>query len=161
MSRSLLAVSLLLAFATPATASTVEPGEWEQVVSIDAAEGGPHGAMKRTVRSCITSADATALGDKQRWADEMVRANPQAECKVKETKQEGNAITAVLTCANDVVLTVRQDFQGTSGTIVAETAVGGVSQGKNKIESKRISETCSPESIEQWKSQNPGKTFAP
>jgi len=161
MSRSLLAVSLLLAFAAPATASTVEPGEWEQTVSIDASEGGPHGSMKRTVRSCITSQDASTLGDKQRWADEMVRANPQAECKVKETKQEGNAISAVLACKNDVILTVRQDFQGTTGKIVAETTMGGVTQGKNTIESKRISDACSPESIEQWKSMNPGKTFAP
>jgi hypothetical protein len=117
--------------------------------------------MKQTVRSCITKQDAEIFNDPKRWAQEMVNANPQAGCKIQDTKQEGSATTAVLACEGDVTLTVKQDFSGTTGAIDAQTAVGGVVQGKNRIASKRVSETCSPETIEQWKSQNPGKTFAP
>jgi|SRR5690606_3329525 len=162
MSRSFASLPLLvLIAASPALAGNVQPGEWEQTLTLEPSEGSPHGPMKQTVRSCITSADAAIFNDRDRWAQEMVSANPEAGCKIKETKQDGNAITAVLTCDGDLTLTVKQDFNGTEGSIDAQTAVGGVVQGRNLIRSKRISETCSPETIERWKAVNPGKTFTP
>jgi hypothetical protein len=39
--------------------------------------------------------------------------------------------------------------------------VGGKSQSQNHIVAKKVADTCSPASIEQWKKQNPGRTFAP
>lgn len=164
MSRSPIALLplLVLVAASPALASDVKPGEWEQTLTVEAAnDPSGHGAMKQTVRSCITSQDAAIFNDRDRWAQAMVDANPQAGCKVKETKQDGNAVTAVLTCENELMLTVKQDFTGTAGSIDAQTAVSGVVQGRNLIESKRVSDTCSPEAIERWKAQNPGKTFEP
>jgi len=163
MSRSLPALALLapLLAALPANAGGgVQPGEWEQAMTITAPEM-PGSPMQQTVRQCITSADAAVFADRDRWAKEMVSANPQAKCKIVETKQDGSAVSVVLACEGDVRLSVRQDFQGTTGTIDAESTVGGKLQSKNHIVSKKVSDTCSPAAIEQWKKQNPGKTFAP
>jgi len=164
MIRSALAALALLAplFAVPAAraASPIEPGEWEQVMTISA-EGSPHGPMQKTARACITSEDAAIFSDGKRWADQMVKANPEAKCRIADTKHEGSAMSVVLACEGDVRLTVRHDFQGKAGTIDAETAVGGVVKGTNHIVSKKVADTCSPETIEQWKHQNPGRTFAP
>lgn len=164
MSRSPIALLPLLALvaATPALAGEIQSGEWEQTLTV-VAEGAPpgHGPMKQTMRTCITSREAAIFSDRERWAQEMMNANPQAGCKLGETKQKGNAVTAVLTCPEDLTLTVTQDFSGTTGVIEAQSSVGGVVQSRNRIESRRVADTCSPETIERWKQQNPGKTFAP
>jgi len=163
MTRSLPALALLapLLAALPAHAGgRIEPGEWEQQMTITAPEM-PGSPMQQTMRQCITSADAAIFSDRDRWAKEMVNANPQVKCKIEETKQDGSALSVVLACEGDVRLTVRHDFQGTTGTIDAESTVGGAFQSKNHIVSKKVADTCSPASIEQWKKQNPGKTFAP
>lgn len=154
-----LALVPLLAAAPAGAKGDLEPGEWEQVMTITAP--GQPAPTQQTVRQCITRADAAIFGDHERWAKEMVGANPKANCKVESTKREGSAVSVVLTCADDVRLLVRQDFRGTTGTIDAESQVGGVTQGKNHIVSKKVADTCSPETIELWKRQNPGKTFEP
>ena len=161
MTRSSLALALVLLLApAPAFAKgEVEAGEWEQVMTITAP--GQPTPQQQTVRQCITSADAAIFTDHERWAQEMVSANPKASCKVESSKREGTAVSVVLACQEDVRLLVKQDFRGTTGTIDAETQVGGVTQNKNHIVSKKVSDTCSPDSIELWKRQNPGKTFEP
>jgi hypothetical protein len=163
MTRSLPALALLapLLAALPAHAGAkVEPGEWEQEMTITAPEM-PSGPMRRTLRQCITSQDVAIFADRERWAQEMVKANPTAQCKVEETRQDGNAQSVVLACEGDVRLSVRHDFQGRTGTIDAESMVGGKLTSRNHIVSKKVADACSPESIELWKKQNPGRTFAP
>jgi hypothetical protein len=163
MSRPLAAVALLAAlFAAPSALAQrkVEPGEWEQVMTITASQM-PSGPMHQTIRQCITSREAEIFADRDRWAKEMMTVNPQAKCKLQESKQDGDALAVVLACEGDVQLRVRHEFHGTTGTIDAETLVGGVTQNKNHIESRKVADTCSPAAIEQWKRQNPGKTFAP
>lgn len=164
MKRSLLVLALsaplLAAPATSARAAGPQPGEWEQAMTITTA-AAPGSPQQKTIRQCITSADAALASDPKRLANEMVNANPQKKCKVEEAKQEGNALTVVLACEGDVRLYARQDFQATTGTIDAEIQVGGVSQSSNHIVSKKLSDTCSSQTIELWKAQNPGKTFAP
>jgi hypothetical protein len=163
MTRSLPALVLLapLLAALPARAGAlVEPGEWEQEMTISAPEM-QSGPMHRTVRQCITSDDVEIFADGERWAQEMVNANPQARCKVEETRHEGNMRSVVLACEGDVRLSVRHEFQGRTGTIDAESMVGGKLTSRNHIVSKKVADTCSPASIEQWKQQNPGRTFAP
>jgi hypothetical protein len=162
MIRLLFALSLLapLCAASPARAERkIESGEWEQVMTITSPKT-PQPAQ-RTVRHCITSEDARIFVDPERWAQEMVKANPAANCKIEESKQEGKALSVVLACDGDMRLHVRHDFEGRNGTIEAESMVGGVSQGRNHIVSKKVADTCSPETIEQWKRQNPGRSFAP
>ncbi|MEB2346218.1 MAG: DUF3617 family protein [Deltaproteobacteria bacterium] len=155
----LLALVPLLAAAPAGAEADLEPGEWEQVMTITAP--GQPAPPPRTVRQCITRSDAAIFSDHERWAQEMVGANPKAGCKVESSKREGSAVSVVLTCQDGVRLLVRQDFRGTTGTIDAESQVGGVTQNKNHIVSKKVSDTCSPDTIELWKRQNPGKTFEP
>ena len=163
MRRSFLALAPLAALlaAPPADAEPrIEPGEWEQVMTMDTGKSG-HGEMKQTQRACLTSGDVEIFTDRERWAQEMLGSNPQAQCKLQDSKEEGTTITVTLACEGGVVLTVRHDFQPRSGTIVAETRVNGELQGSNRIESRKVADTCSPATIERWKQQNPGKTFAP
>lgn len=163
MRRPLLVLAALAALlpVPPADAGPrIEPGEWEQVMTIDAGPGGP-GAQERTQRACLTTQDLEIFTDRERWAKEMLRSNPQAQCRIQDTKEDGTTITVTLACEDDLLLTVRHDFQPRSGTIVAETRVKGELQGSNRIESRKVADTCSPEAIERWKQQNPGKTFAP
>jgi hypothetical protein len=162
MIRSLLVPTLLapLFVAPAARAETrIETGEWEQVMTVT----GPEmpSASTQTVRHCITKEDASIFTDRDRWAQAMVQANPDAKCRIQETKQDGNALSVALACEGDMRLDVRHDFQGTTGTIDAETRIGGASQGKTHIVSKRVADTCSPATIEQWKRQNPGRPFEP
>jgi hypothetical protein len=138
----------------------IEPGEWEQKMTIEH-PGMPGGPMEQVVRQCITSGDAAIFSDKDRWAQEMVSANPEAQCKIQSSKQEGTALSVTLACKDDVILKVRHDYKGETGVIDAETLIAGAPQGKNHIESRKVADACGPESIEQWKRQNPGKTFAP
>ncbi|HSJ96330.1 MAG TPA: DUF3617 family protein [Myxococcota bacterium] len=162
MIRSLLALALLAPlFAAPAARAEarIETGEWEQVMTVTAPE--MPSASTQTVRHCITKEDASIFTDRDRWAQAMVKANPDAKCRIQETKQDGNALTVVLACEGDMRLDVRQEFQGTTGTIDAETRIGGATQGKTHIVSKRVADTCSQATIEQWKRQNPGRPFAP
>jgi hypothetical protein len=161
MTRSsfVLALVPLLAAAPAAAKGNIQPGEWEQVMTITAP--GQPTPMQQTVRQCITSGDAAIFADHERWAKEMVSANPKGQCKVESSKQEGSAVSVTLSCEDGVRLLVRQDFQGTTGTIDAETQLGGVTHNKNHIVSKKVSDTCSPDAIELWKRQNPGKTFEP
>lgn len=163
MRRSLLALAPLAALlaAAPADAGPrIEPGEWEQTMTMDAGPGGP-GAQTQTQRACLTAQDIEIFTDRERWAQEMLHSNPQAQCKLQDTKEAGTTVTVTLACGGGMVLTVRHDFQPRSGTIVAETRVNGELQGSNRIESRKVADTCSPETIERWKQQNPGKTFAP
>lgn len=167
MTRPLLACTALavaaLLTALPAHAQPkVASGEWEQTFTMSETDAPGHGGMKHTVRTCVTSEDVAIFTDHERWAAEVLKgADPQAKCTLRSSRQDGTAISAVLACAEDVVLTVRQDFQGKSGRIDAETRVGGVVQGSNRIESRWVSDTCTQETIERWKQQNPGRTFAP
>jgi len=158
---ALAACAAALLAALPAHAQgKIEPGEWEQKMTIEH-PGMPGGPMEQVVRQCITSGDVAIFSDRDRWAKEMVSANPEAQCTIKESKQDGSALSVVLACKDDVTLKVRHDYRGATGVIDAETLVAGEPQGKNHIESRKVSATCSPESIEQWKRQNPGRTFAP
>jgi hypothetical protein len=163
MSRPLLAAVLLASspLALPAGAqSRVEPGEWEQVMTITAPDS-PGMPAPGPIRQCITSAEVAIFADRDRWAQEIANANPNAKCRVQEAKQDGTALSVVLACEGDMLLKVRHDFQGRTGTIDAESLVGGVPKFKNHIESRKVADTCSAESIELWKRQNPGKPFAP
>jgi hypothetical protein len=168
MTRSLLArlapVALVALAAAPSHAEPiVEPGEWEQTVTLS---GGEEGAgfegMSSTLLVCITSEDAAILRDRERWARQMAKGgNPQAPCEVRSSKQDGNAFSVVLACGEDAEVTVRQELRGRTGTLVAETRVGGQLHSRSHIESRKVADACSPETLERWKQQNPGRTFAP
>lgn len=149
--------------AAPAHAQPqVEPGEWEQTMTLSESDAPGHGGMRQSIRTCITSEDAAILGDRERWAQEMAKgASPEAKCELRSSKQNGSAVSVVLACANDVVVTVRHDFRGRTGTIETETRAGGQLQGANRIESRKVADTCSPATIERWKQLNPGRTFNP
>jgi hypothetical protein len=138
----------------------IEPGEWEQVMTMTA-PGMPGGSMKRTMRQCMTSADVAIFSDRDQWAAVIADGAGEANCKLAEVEQKGTAMLVRLECEGDMQMTMRHDFQGTTGTIDAETFVGGTSMSTSHVESKRVAATCSDESIAQWKQQNPGKTFAP
>jgi hypothetical protein len=58
-------------------------------------------------------------------------------------------------------LRVRHDYKGATGTIDAETLVAGASKGTNHIESRKVADACSAETIARWKQQNPGEEFRP
>lgn len=151
-------VSLLAAL--PASAQLLEPGEWEQQMTMTV-PGMPGEPMKQTLRHCITSADVALVADHERYAKEMVQNNPEMNCKLDSSEQKGNVVTVALACDGDMKLTMRHEFHGKTGTMDAESRIGGELHSRNKIVSRKVSDTCSPETIEQWKRQNPGKTFAP
>lgn len=162
LARAAFAAAALLA-ALPAHAQPkMASGEWEQTFTMSESDAPGHGGMKHTVRTCVTSEDVAIFSDHERWAAEILKgASPQAKCTLRSSKQDGSAMSVVLACTDDVVLTIRQDFQGKSGRIDAETRIGGVMQGTNRIDSRWVSDTCTQETIERWKQQNPGRTFAP
>lgn len=163
MTRPLLLVAVsaaLLAAPTARAQGKIEPGEWEQVMTMNA-PGMPGGVMTRTTRQCFTSGDVAIYADKEQWAKTIADGAGEANCKLAKVEQEGTALVARLECAGDMKMTMRHDFRGTTGTIDAETFIGGDSKGKSRVEAKRIAETCSDETIAQWKQQNPGRSFAP
>jgi hypothetical protein len=157
---AVVSASALLA-ASPARAQgKIEPGEWEQVMTMSA-PGMPGGSMNRTMRTCFTSSDAVMYGDRDQWAETIAEGASEANCKLAAVEQAGSALVVRLECAGDMKMTMRHDFRGATGTIDAETFVGGESMGKSHVESKRVADTCSEATIAQWKEQNPGKPFVP
>lgn len=152
--------TVLLAASSARAQGKIEPGEWEQVMTMSA-PGMPGGSMNRTMRTCFTSSDATMYGDRDQWAETIAEGASEANCKLATVEQEGSAVVVRLECAGDMKMTMRHDFRGKTGTIDAETFVGGESMGKSHVESKRVAESCSEATIAQWKEQNPGKPFVP
>lgn len=157
----LVAVSAALLAAPAARAQgKIEPGEWEQVMTMTA-PGMPGGSMTRTMRQCFTSSDVAIYADKDLWAKTIADGAGEANCTLAKAEQEGTALVVRLECAGDMKMTMRHDFRGTTGTIDAETFQGDDPMSKSHVESKRVAATCSDETIEQWKQQNPGKPFVP
>ncbi|HEY8495141.1 MAG TPA: DUF3617 family protein [Myxococcota bacterium] len=146
--------------ALPAFAQNLEPGEWEQQMTMTA-PGMSGEPVKQTMRHCITSADVALLADHERYAKQVADSNPHMSCKVASAKQDGAVLTVALACDGDMQLTMRHELRGKTGVIDAESRIGGELHSKNHIVSKKVSDTCSPETIERWKQQNPGKTFEP
>lgn len=153
-------LTVLLAAPSSDAQGKIEPGEWEQVMTVTA-PGMPGGSVTRTMRQCFTSADVAIFGDREQWAKAIEKDAADADCKLAKVEQDGTAMVVHLACAADTRMQMRHDFQGTTGTIDTETFSEGVSMGKSHVESKRIAATCSEESIAQWKQLNPGRTFAP
>lgn len=157
---AVLPVTALLAASNARAQGKLEPGEWEQVMTMSA-PGMPGGSMNRTMRTCFTTSDAVMYSDRDQWAETIAEGASEANCRLAAVEQEGSAVVVRLECAGDMTMTMRHDFRGTTGTIDAETFVGGESMGKSHVESKRVAATCSEATIAQWKEQNPGKTFVP
>ncbi len=153
-------LAVLLAAPAARGQGKIEPGEWEQVMTMSA-PGMPGGSMNRTMRTCFTSGDAAMYGDRDQWAKTIAAGAGDANCTLATVEQDGTALVVRLECAGDMKMTMRHDFRGTTGTIDAETFVGGETMGKSHVESKRVADTCSDETISQWKEQNPGKAFIP
>lgn len=162
LAAALASAALLLPAASPAEEKGwIEPGEWEQTMTITS-PGVPGGAAKQTIRQCFTSADVSAYGDKERWAKELGAANnPHTKCEPARVEQDGTAMVVTLECQGDARMVMRHDFRGTTGTIDTETFVGGHPMAKSHVESRRVASACSAETIARWKQQNPGKPFAP
>jgi len=163
MTRPLLLAAVffaLLAAPTARAQGRIEPGEWEQVMTMTA-PGMPGGSMTRTMRQCFTSSDVAIYADKDQWAKTIADGAGEAHCTLAKVDQDGTALVARLECAGDMEMTMRHDFRSTTGTIDAETFHGDDSMSKSHVESKRVAETCSEETIAQWRQRNPGKSFAP
>lgn len=163
MTRPLFFVAILTAVLPAPTAlgeGKIAPGEWEQVMTMTA-PGMPGGSMTRTTRQCFTSGDVAIYADKDQWAKAIADGAGEAKCTLAKVERQGTALVVRLECADDLRMTMRHDFRGTTGTIDAETFRGDQSMSTSHVESKRIAETCSDESIAQWKQRNPGKSFAP
>ncbi len=163
MTRPLLLAAVffaLLAAPTARAQGKIEPGEWEQVMTMTA-PGMPGGSMTRTMRQCFTSSDVAIYADKDQWAKTIADGAGDANCELAKVEQDGNALVVRLECPGDMKMTMRHDFRGTTGTIDAETFQGDDSMSKSHVESKRVAETCSDETVAQWKQRNPGKSFAP
>lgn len=163
MNRSFVLVAVsaaLLAAPTARAEGKIEPGEWEQVMTMTA-PGMPGGSMTRTLRQCFTSSDVAIYADKDQWAKTIADGAGEANCTLAKAEQDGTALVVRLECAGDMRMNMRHDFRGTTGTIDAETFNGDDSMSKSHVESKRVAETCSDETIAQWKQQNPGKSFVP
>ena len=163
MTRPIFLVALLAALLAAPTARAkgkIEPGEWEQVMTMTA-PGMPGGSMTRTMRQCFTSGDVAIYADKDQWAKTIAEGAGEANCTLAKVEQDGTALVVRLECAGDMKMTMRHDFRGTTGTIDAETFNGDQPVSKSHVEAKRIAETCSDETIAQWKQRNPGKPFVP
>jgi len=159
----LLAVVLACAAFGAATASAqgrLEPGEWERSTTTEI-PGSYAGPIQDTGRDCYTSADTKIYADKDTWAADMIAATEGPNCKAKDLKQEGTALSVTLVCDEGIRMDIRHDFHGTTGTMDTQMWHGSEKNAKSHVEMKRIAEKCSPETIESWKHWHKGQEFAP
>ena len=157
--RTVVAAVLALAAFPAAAQSRLEPGEWE-VTSSTEIPGSYMGPIEQTERRCYTTSDAKLYADKDAWAADMVAATDQ-NCRAKDLKQSGTALSVTLLCDGDTRIDLLHDFQGATGSMQTRVARGQEPGTKSTYALKRVAEKCSPDTIEQWKAWHPGQTFAP
>ena len=138
----------------------LEPGEWERSTSTEI-PGSYMGPLQTTGRDCYSSADTKIYADKDAWAADMLAATEGPNCKAKDLKQEGTALSVTLVCDGGIRMDIRHDFQGTTGTMDTQMWHGSEKNAKSHVEMKRVAEKCSPETIESWKQWHKGQEYTP
>lgn len=153
-------IALALVASDAAAQAVLAPGEWESTVATEIAASYT-GPISSTSRSCYTSGDRKIYADKDAWAADMTKATGDG-CKAQDVKQQGTALSMVLVCPENRRIELRHDFRGATGTMDAKSSSGDPgSTTTTHIELRRVAETCSEDTIEQWKQWNPGKPFEP
>lgn len=124
MTDRLILAALALAAPLPAFAQQVQPGQWEIVTTVRAADL-PAGAkaeigQPRTVRSCLTASEAV------KGPKEMLQGNKQ--CRMIRYAKKNGRLDSQMVCtqgAGTMTATVKGSFTATSFTNQAQMVMTG------------------------------------